>query len=65
MKYCCKPFKEAYEDGVINIPNISYRPHEGLEMDRFYLFDRDCGEVDVRVPIRYCPYCGLIISNYK
>ena len=67
MKFCCDIFKEAYEDGVIGIPSMFYRTHKGLEMEKFYLFDRDCIKVDVRVPIEYCPYCGkhLIISNNK
>ena len=63
--FCCELFKEAYENGVINIPNISYETHKGLEMDKYYLFDRDCVEVDVRTPISFCPFCGRSVLEEK
>lgn len=57
--YCCNPFKEAYDDGVINKPKPDiYRSQEGLDANKFYLWDRDCYECNIRIPISFCPYCG-------
>lgn len=33
-----------------------YSKEEKLE--GLYLKDRDCDVVDVKVPIKFCPYCG-------